>query len=166
MSGLRAAWTCLTPIGGALFSVERYMHLRLRQRYSLLVAVAIVAVLGTALVAHAASAGATIKIAPTAALANPPSSVIVSVDYSCVPSAFSFGQVTVDQSQPTGAASGGRVDVFGFGSFNPTCDDKTHHASVIVSTFQGSFVPGSAGASAFVAAGAVFAQASNEVSIR
>lgn len=142
------------------------MQLTIRQRYSLLVAIAIVAVLGTALVAHAASAGATIKIGPTAALANPPSSVIVSVDYSCLPSAFSFGQVTVDQSQTAGVASGGRVDVFGFGSFNPTCDDKTHHANVIVSAFGGSFVRGTAGASAFVSTGAVFAQASNEVSIR
>ena len=140
--------------------------MRVRQRYSLMVSVAILAVVGTVLVAHAASAGATIKIAPTAALANPPSSVIVSVDYSCVPSAFAFTQVTIDQSQPGVAASGGRVDVFGFGSFNPTCDDKTHHANVVVTSFGGSFIRGTAGASAFISTGAVFAQASNEVSIR
>ena len=137
------------------------------KRYPLLVTGAVAAMLATALVAHAASAGATIKVSSTAALANPPSSVIVSIDYSCLPSAFSFGQVTVDQSQATTPASGSRIDVFGFGSFNPTCDDKTHKANVVVSTFDGSaFVPGTAGVSAFVASGAVFAQAQNEVSIK
>ena len=140
--------------------------MRVRQRYSLFVVVAVLAVLGTTLAVHAASAGATLKIGPTATLANPPQSVIVAVDYSCMPSAFTFGQVSVDQSQPGTAASPGRVDVQGFGSFQPTCDDKTHHASVIVTAFNGSFIQGSAGASAFVFSGAVFAQASNEISIR
>lgn len=138
----------------------------LRVRSSVLIPVAVVAVLATALVAHATSPGATIKIAPTAALANPPNSIIVTVDYSCLPSAFSFGNVQVDQSQSSGTASGGRTDVFGFGSFNPICDDKTHRAVVVVSTFGGTFVPGTAGASAFIDAGAVFANAQAEISIR
>jgi len=140
--------------------------MRSRHRYSLLVLVAILSVLGTTLVVHATSAGATIKIEPTATLANPPTSVIVVIDYSCLPSAFSFGQVTVDQFQSGSAASGGRFDVQGFGGFQATCDDKTHHASVIVTAFNGSFVPGTAGASAFVGAGAVFASTQNEVSIK
>jgi len=139
---------------------------KLRTRSAFLFSIAILAVLATALAAHAASAGATLKIGPTATLANPPTSIIVSVDYSCVPSSFSFGQVEVDQSQPAGAASGSRTDVFGFGSFQPTCDDKTHHASVVVTSFSGSFIRGSAGASAFVASGAVFANAQNEISIK
>ena len=140
--------------------------MRVRQRYSLFVVVAVLAVLGTTLAVNAASAGATLKIEPTATLANPPQSIIVNLDYSCLPSAFSFGDVQVDQSQPGTAASPGRVDIQGFGFFQPTCDDKTHHASVIVTAFNGSFIRGSAGASAFVGAGAVFAQASSEISIR
>lgn len=139
---------------------------KLRMRSAIPVSTAILAVLATALVVHAASAGATIKLAPTATLANPPTSIIVSIDYSCQPSAFSFADVQVDQSQPAGAASGSRTDVFGFGSFQPTCDDKAHHASVVVTSFSGSFIQGSAGASAFVASGAVFAQAQNEISIK
>lgn len=138
-----------------------------RRWYSLLVAGAVMMVLATGLVAHAASAGATIKLSSNATLANPPSSVIVTVDYSCMPSSFSFGQVNIDQSQTTGPASGSRTDVFGFGSFQPTCDDKTHKAAVVVSTFDGSaFVPGTAGASAFVASGVVFANTSVEISIK
>jgi len=139
---------------------------RLHTRSAFLVSTAILAVLATAVVVHAASAGATIKIAPAATLANPPTSIIVTVDYSCLPSQFSFGDVQVDQSQPTEAASGSRTDVFGFGSFQPTCDDKSHRASVVVTSFSGSFIPGSAGASAFVASGAVFAQTQNEISIK
>ena len=146
--------------------VPRSFKGRSRAWYSFLVSGAVLAVLMTTLVAHAASAGATIKIAPSAALANPPNSVIVGIDYSCVPSAFAFTQVTVDQAQPAGGASGGRIDVFGFGGFNPTCDDKTHHASVIVTAFSGTFVRGTAGASAFLGAGAVFAQASSEITIK
>lgn len=143
------------------------MSLRtLRGRLSVLIPAALVAVLATVLVAHATSPGATIKIEPTAALANPPTSIIVTVDYSCVPSGFSFGQVSVDQAQSIGAASGGSTDVFGFGSFNPTCDDKTHHAVVVVSSFGGTFVQGTAGASAFVGGGVTFANTSAEISIK
>src|SRR5215467_6949891 len=129
-----------------------------RRLTALPVVAALAAVLATVVVVHAASAGATIKLNTNATLANLPNSIIVTVDYSCLPSQFSFGQVSVDQSQPVGVASGSRTDVFGFGSFQPTCDDKLHHDSVIVSTgfFGGTFVPGSAGASAFVASGAVF----------
>jgi hypothetical protein len=140
--------------------------MKVRPRLSIPVLAAILAVLGTTLVVHAAPAGATIKIEPTVTLANPPTSVIVTVDYSCQPSLFSFGQVTVDQLQPGTAASGSRNEVTAFGGFSPTCDDKTHRASVVASAFGGSFIPGPANASAFVGSGATFAQAQNEVSIR
>jgi hypothetical protein len=139
---------------------------KLRAQSALLISTAILAMLTTALAVHAASAGATIKIAPSATLANPPTSIIVVVNYSCLPSEFSFGQVEVDQSQPAGVASGSRTDVFGFGSFQPTCDDKTHRASVVVTSFSGSFISGSAGASAFVASGVIFANAQSEISIK
>jgi hypothetical protein len=144
-------------------SVPRHVRSPIR---SVLIPVAVLAVLATALVAHAASAGATIKIAPAASLANPPNSVIVTVDYSCLPSGFNYGSVSVDQSQPGGTASGGRTDVFGFGSFQPTCDDRSHRADVVVSSFGGAFVPGTAGAGAFVASGAVYSNTSNEISIK
>ena len=130
------------------------------------VPIATLAVLATVLVAHATAPGATIKLAPNATLANPPYSVVVDIDYSCQPTSFAFGEVDIDQSQMIGGASGSRVDVFGFGQFNPTCDDKTHHASVVVSSFGGSFVPGSVGASAFVSGGATFASTSNELTIK
>jgi hypothetical protein len=84
-------------------------------------------------------------------------------------STFSFGQVTVDQSQAIGGASGSRIDVFGFGSFQPTCDDKNHRADVVVSTdffSPGSFTRGSAGATAFVGSGVVFANTQNELNIK
>jgi hypothetical protein len=130
--------------------------------------VAAFTVFATLLGAHAAAPGATIKLSPNAVLANPPNSVIVDVDYSCQPSSFSFGDVNVDQSQTTGGASGTRTDVFGSGYFQPTCDDKSHRASVVVSTFfgGGSFVPGSAGASAFVGSGVTYANTSNEITIK
>lgn len=141
--------------------------MKLRSRYLLLASTAILAALGTTLVVvNAASAGATIKIGPTATLANPPNSVLVTVDYSCLPSQFSFGEVQVDQAQSGPPASGSRTDVFGFGSFQPTCDDKDHRAVVIVTAFSGSFTKGTAGASAFIDSGAIFANASNEISIR
>jgi len=119
----------------------------------------------------ASSPGATIKLAPKAALANPPSSVIVGVDYSCLPSQFSFGSVSIDQSQTTSVASGSRVDVFGFGNFQPVCDDKTHHADVVVSTWSwfyppSTFIPGGASASAFVGSGAAYANDSAEITIK
>lgn len=144
-------------------SVPRLVRSPIR---SVLIPVAVLAVLATALVAHAASAGATIKIAPSASLANPPNSVIVTVDYSCQPSGFNFGSVNIDQSQPVGGASGSRTDVFGFGNFQPTCDDKSHREVVVVSSFGGTFVPGTAGASAFVASGAVFANTTAEITIK
>jgi hypothetical protein len=133
-----------------------------------IIPVAIFTVFATLLAAHAAAPGATVKLAPSAALANPPNSVIASVSYSCQPSSFGYGYVNVDQSQATGGASGSRIDVFGFGYFQPTCDDKTHRASVVVSTYfsGGSFVPGSAGASAFVGSGVTYANTSNEITIK
>jgi hypothetical protein len=137
-----------------------------RASLPLLISSAILAVLATALVAHAASAGASIRIGSNAALANPPTSLIVSVDYTCLPSSFSFGQVEVDQLQPGGAASGSRNEVFGFGSFQPICDDRSHRDQIVVTSFSGSFIPGTAGASAFIASGAVFANASSEISIK
>ena len=137
-----------------------------RNRVWLLVFLAVLTVLATALVAHASAPGATIKLGSNATLANPPSSVIMSVDYSCQPSAFSFASVNIDQSQPAGVASGSRVDVFGFGSFQPICDGKSHHATVVVTANFGSFTTGNAGASAFVASGAVFASTSTELSIK
>ena len=140
--------------------------MKLHARPWLVLSTALLAAVATTLVVHAASAGATVKIGPTATLANPPNSVIVTVTYSCLPSSFSFGQVEVDQSQPGGTASGARNDVFGFGFFNPTCDDKNHRASVIVTAFGGTYVPGTAGASAFVGSGAVFASDQAEITIK
>jgi hypothetical protein len=142
-----------------------------RRLKPLLISTAILAVLSTTVVAHATSAGATIKLAPDAALANPPNSIVVTVDYSCLPSQFSFGAVQIDQSQPASVASGPRNDVFGFGSFQPTCDDKMHHDSVVVTAGfgffgGGTFVPGTAGATAFVSSGAVSAQTSSEITIK
>ena len=141
---------------------------RFRLWISLLVSVGVLTILATTLVARAAAPGATIKLDSTATLANPPSSVIVTLDYSCQPSQFEFGQVEVDQSQVVGGASGSRTDVFGFGSFQPTCDDKSHRTTVVVTTFfgGGSFTSGSAGASAFVASGVTFANTSIELSIK
>ena len=136
-----------------------------------LIPLAVLTVLATALVARAATPGATVKLSPYASLANPPNSVIVSLDYSCLPSQFSFGSVSVDQSQIVGGASGARVDVFGYGNFTPTCDDKSHKANVVVSSFSfyggpGYFTPGSASASAFVASGAAYANTTAELSIK
>jgi len=133
-----------------------------------LIPVAVLTVLATLLAAHAAAPGATIKLASNATLANPPNSVIVDIDYSCQPSSFGFGSVSIDQSQMTGGASGSRIDVFGSGYFQPTCDDKSHRASVVVSTYfgGGSFVPGSAGANAFVGSGVTYANTSNEITIK
>jgi hypothetical protein len=147
--------------------LRRFTDIAIKKpRISLLFIAAIVAVLGTSMVVHAASAGATIKLGPSGTLANPPNSVVVTVQYSCIPSQFNFGEVQIDQSQPVGPASGSRTDVFGFGGFQPTCDDKTHHDQVVVTAFGGSFVPGTAGASAFVGSGAVFAQTTAEISIK
>ena len=141
---------------------------RPRVRISLLLTTVVVTILATSLVARAAAPGDTIKLDSTGSLASPPNSVVVNVSYSCQPSQFAFGSVNIDQSQTVGGASGSRQEVFGFGSFQPTCDDKTHKAVVVVSTgfFGGSFVPGSAGASAFVASGAVFANTQIELSIK
>lgn len=139
-------------------------------RRFVIVPVATLGVLATVLVAHATAPGATMKIAPDATLVNPPTSVIVDIDYSCQPSSFSYGSVNVDQSQIIGGASGSRVDVFGFGYFQPVCDDKTHRASVVVTTntyyFGGSFAPGTASASAFVSSGVTFVNVSNEITIK
>ena len=90
-------------------------------RASALLSVAALAALAIGVVAHAASPAATIKIAPGAQLTNPPTAVIVTVDYSCLPSSNAFGSVNIDQSQAGNAASGGRFDVFGSGFFQPTC---------------------------------------------
>lgn len=137
---------------------------------SALIPLAVLTVLATALVARAAAPAATIKLAPAAALANPPSTVIVSVDYSCQPSQFSYASVNVDQLQIVGGASGARVDVFGYGFFTPTCDDRSHKANVVVSSFgfygPANFTPGSASASAFVGSGAAYANTSAEISIK
>jgi hypothetical protein len=138
-------------------------------RRFVIVPVATLAVLASVLVAHATAPGATIKIAPNATLANPPNSVIVDVDYSCQASSFGFGNVSVDQSQMVGGASGSRIDVIAYGYFQPVCDDKTHHASVVASIyyfFGGSFVPGTASASAFVGSGTAYANTSNEITIK
>lgn len=126
-------------------------------------------VLATALVAQASAPGATIKLSPNAALASPPSSVIVSVTYSCQPSAFTFGGVSVDQSQTVSSASGSRIDVFGFGNFQPICDDRSHRADVVVSTSfwsPGTFIAGQAAASAFVYSGVVYANTTAELTIK
>src|SRR5690349_4118121 len=61
-----------------------------KPRFSILFIAAIVAVLGTSLVVHAASAGATIKLGPSGTLPNPPNSVVVTVQDSCMPSQFNF----------------------------------------------------------------------------
>lgn len=138
--------------------------------FATLVPVALIAVVVTALAVQAASPGATIKPASNATLANPPTSVIVTVDYSCLPSQFSFGSVDVDQSQIVGGASGSRIDVFGFGEFQPVCDDRARKQDVVVTAegFYGpsTFEAGSAGASAFVASGAAFANAQVELNIK
>jgi hypothetical protein len=136
---------------------------------SMVLSLAALSVIATTVVARASSPGATIKLGPDAHLANPPSSVIVSVTYSCQPSAFfSYGNVSVDQVQTFGGASGSRIDVFGSGYFQPTCDDRSHRTDVIVSTFfyGGSFTPGTAGASAFVASGVTYANTQIELTIK
>lgn len=149
--------------------VQRLMPIPTKNKrvwLSLLIALTVLFVLGTSLVARASSAGAMIKIAPAATLANPPTAVIVTVTYSCLPSQFGFGSVSVDQSQAATGASGSRIDVFGFGNFQPVCDDKAHRADVVVSAFGGTFITGTAGASAFVASGVVFANTQIELNIK
>jgi hypothetical protein len=134
-------------------------------RTSVLLSLVVLALLAAGVAAHAASPAATIKIAPGAALANPPTAVIVTVTYSCLPSAYTFGNVNLDQSQTGSSASGGRFDVFGSGYFQPVCDGKTHRANVVVSSFEGAFVRGVAGASASVDSGAVSASTQAKVKI-
>jgi len=140
---------------------------------SLLITIAVLTLLATTLVVRAAAPGATIKLGPSGKLANPANSVIVSVTYSCLPSQFSYGSVSNDQSQASGAASSSRVDVFGFGYFQPVCDDRSHKADVVVSTYDyyyygagGTFKTGSAGASAYVYSGAVYADTQVELNIK
>jgi hypothetical protein len=79
-----------------------------------------------------------------------------------------FYSARLDQSQSVSAASGSRIDVFGFGFFQPTCDDKSHKANVVVSSFfgGGSFTTGSAGANASVYSGAVYANSQVELNIK
>lgn len=142
-----------------------------RIRLASLVPAAALVVAAGSIAVHASSAASTVKLAPNASLANPPNSVIVGVDYSCMPSQFSYGSVNVDQSQSTGAASGSRIDVSGFGNFQPVCDDKAHHAEVIVSSWSwfyppSSFIAGPASASAFVGSGAAYANTSAEIAIK
>lgn len=130
---------------------------------------AVLTLVATALVAHASAPGATLKIAPNAALANPPNSVIVSVTYSCVPSNYTYGFVSVDQLPAAPVASGSRDDVFGFGNFQPVCDYKSHRADVVVSSSwwnPGTFTTGPAGASASVYSGVVYASTSAKVTIK
>lgn len=139
--------------------------------FASLVPVAAALLVAGGLAAEASPPGATVKVATNATLASPPSSVIVGIDYSCMPSQFSFASVSIDQSQFVGGASGSRVDVFGFGNFQPVCDDKSHHAEVVVSSFYGfygpsTFTAGGATASAFVASGAASAQTSAEINVK
>jgi hypothetical protein len=107
-------------------------------------------------VSTAASApAATIHIVNQANL-QPDGSVSLTVVYSCTPPAFGQGQVFVSVQQPVG--------VFGFGSLFPAaCDDKSHHATLVVS--PGPFHPGSATAQAFVSS-AAFAQTQAEVKVK
>ncbi len=138
-----------------------------RKRLWTSVFLSVLALLAAAVAVHAASPGATIKIAPSVALANPPTSVVVTVSYSCLPSQYPFGQVSVDQAQTDSSVSGGRIDVFAFGYFQPNCDGKAHRAVVLASTYygEGSFVPGVAGANAYVYSGAVYASTQVQVKI-
>jgi hypothetical protein len=144
--------------------------LRKRIWLSSVLSFAVLTLVATALVAHASAPGATIKIAPNAALANPPNSVIVSVTYSCVPSNYTYGFVAVDQLQAAPVASGSRGDVFGFGNFQPVCDDRSHRADVVVSSAwwwnPGTFTTGRAGVNASVYSGVVYASTSAEVTIK
>lgn len=137
--------------------------------FASLVPVAAGLVAAGALVAEASAPAASIKLANNAALANPANSVIVHVSYSCMPSQFTYGGVNVDQSQVVGGASGTRIEVFGFGNFQPTCDDKSHQADVVVTTgwwYGGSFTTGAASANAYVYSGATGAQSQAEINIK
>jgi hypothetical protein len=107
-------------------------------------------------VSTAASApAATIHIVNQANL-QPDGSISLTVVYSCTPSAFGPGFVSAFVQQPVGVSGSGSL-------FPATCDDKSHHATLIVS--PGPFHQGSATAQAFVE-GAAFAQTQAEVKVR
>src|SRR2546421_7596959 len=77
-------------------------------------------------VSTAASAPATTIHIVNQANLQPDGSVSLTVVYSCTPSAFGPGFVSAFVQQPVGVSGSGSL-------FPATCDDKSHHATLIAS---------------------------------
>lgn len=113
--------------------------------------VALIAAAALMMVAFAP--GATLASAPSATVAfhnqaplQPDGSVLVTVDYRCLPNFFgSIGFLFVEVEQP---------GAFGFTSIGATCDDRKHTVALDV---PGAFTPGTASVRADLSSGSATA---------